>query len=66
MKRNKVKLIATFIIWVIFLVVTLPWISSLVEKTDEPDVIQKIEKQWVEEYDIYRLPKEASLGYLKV
>lgn len=36
------------------------------QKKDEPDVIQKIEKQWAEEYDIYRLPKEASLGYLKV
>lgn len=37
------------------------------QKTDEPDdVIQKIEKQWAVEYDIYRLPKEASLDYLKV
>ena len=31
------------------------------QKTDEPDVIQKIEKQWVEEYDIYRLPQKACL-----
>lgn len=36
------------------------------QKKDESTVIQKIEKQWAEEYDIYRLPKEASLGYLKV
>jgi hypothetical protein len=36
------------------------------QKTDESTVIQKIEKQWAEEYDIYRLPEEASLGYLKV
>lgn len=36
------------------------------QKTDEPDdTIQKIEKQWAEEYDIYRLPKEASLDCLK-
>lgn len=32
------------------------------QKTDESTVIQKIEKQWAVEYDIYRLPKEASLG----
>ena len=36
------------------------------QNKEEPDVIQKIEKQWAKEYDIYRLPKEASLGYLKV
>lgn len=31
------------------------------QKTDESDVIQKIEKQWAEEYDIYRLPQKACL-----
>ena len=47
----------------IILVVTLCMACHRVEKKDEPDVIQKIEKQWAVEYDIYRLPKEASLGY---
>lgn len=32
-----------------------------VEKKEEPDVIQKIEKQWAVEYDIYRLPQKACL-----
>jgi len=32
------------------------------QKKDESTVIQKIEKQWAEEYDIYRLPQK---GYLK-
>lgn len=31
------------------------------QKTDEPDVIQKIEKQWAVEYDIYRLPQKGCL-----
>lgn len=62
MNRNKAKLIA-----LIILVVALCTACHRVEqKTDEPDVIQKIEKQWAVEYDIYRLPKEASLDYLKV
>lgn len=51
----------------IILVVALCVACHRVEKKEEPDdVIQKIEKQWAKEYDIYRLPKEASLGYLKV
>jgi len=62
MKRNKAKLIVLTI-----LVAALCMACHRVEQNkEEPDVIQKIEKQWVEEYDIYRLPKEASLGYLKV
>ena len=63
MKRNKAKLIA-----LVIAVVALCMACHRVEqKTDEPDdVIQKIEKQWAVEYDIYRLPKEASLDYLKV
>lgn len=47
-------------------VVALCMACQRVEKKDESTVIQKIEKQWAEEYDIYRLPKEASLDYLKV
>lgn len=31
------------------------------QKTDESAVIQKIEKQWAVEYDIYRLPQKACL-----
>lgn len=62
MKRNKAKLIA-----LIILVVALCMACHRVEQNkEEPDVIQKIEKQWAVEYDIYRLPKEASLDYLKV
>jgi hypothetical protein len=62
MKRNKAKLIA-----LIILVVALCMACHRVEqKKDESTVIQKIEKQWAEEYDIYRLPKEASLDCLKV
>lgn len=50
----------------IILVVALCVACHRVEKKEELDVIQKIEKQWALEYDIYRLPKEASLDYLKV
>jgi hypothetical protein len=55
-----------FIILVIAVVALCMACHRVEQKTDESTVIQKIEKQWVEEYDIYRLPKEASLDYLKV
>lgn len=58
MNRSKVK----FIILAIA-VVALCMACHRVEKKDEPTVIQKIEKQWAVEYDIYRLPQK---GYLKV
>lgn len=62
MNKNKTKLIV-----LIISVVALCMACHRVEqKKDESTVIQKIEKQWAKEYDIYRLPKEASLGYLKV
>ena len=45
----------------IIAVVALCMACHRVEKKDEPDVIQKIEKQWAVEYDIYRLPQKGCL-----
>lgn len=55
-----------FIVLIIALVALCTACSMACHQKDESTVIQKIEKQWAEEYDIYRLPKEASLDYLKV
>lgn len=51
-----------FIILIILVVALCMACHRVEQKTDESTVIQKIEKQWAVEYDIYRLPKEASLG----
>ena len=50
-----------FIILVIAVVALCVACHRVEQKTDEPDVIQKIEKQWAVEYDIYRLPQKACL-----
>lgn len=49
-------------IFLAIMVVALCMACHRVEQNkEEPDVIQKIEKQWAEEYDIYRLPQKACL-----
>ena len=53
MKRNKARLIV--------LIIALVALCMACHQKDESTVIQKIEKQWAVEYDIYRLPQKACL-----
>ncbi len=50
-----------FIVLIILVVALCIACHHVEQNKEEPDVIQKIEKQWAVEYDIYRLPQKACL-----